>query len=32
VSRPILERDGERIQDRILGEIDVPEDADQCGD
>jgi hypothetical protein len=30
--RPVVERDSERVLDNLLGEVDVPEDADQCGD
>ena len=30
--RPALERDGEGVLDRLLGEVDVAEEADQGGD
>src|SRR5439155_13218023 len=29
--RPAFGGDGERLRDRILGNVDVAEDADQCG-
>ena len=29
--RPPAQRDGERVLDRILGDVDVAEDADQGG-
>ena len=32
VDRPALDGDGERLLDRLLGEVDVAEDADQGGD
>ena len=31
VGRPLLGGDGERLRDRVLGEVDVAEDADQGG-